>query len=469
VKLRYNRRRVSASKAISEEGIISAAWKIWNKGATASQQALFEKLKVELCNRRSRTFLELNLLMALRRFERFAEYTGASIVASSLDVLPPDLNDWGDTDYPHVGYLVDELHGQVLTEWVCRDRERCVRMEAGEQKELLLERLREYDKLALTCIQVRLRWSSDPKPSFRTWCSRRKTAEFVCSQCGSFNSFVGGRTFCSSCAHIACPWPGASEQVTAAYLYDLELFGGLSEQHDAKHRRTNKQVQIRTIHAKQWGWRPIQAVKRLDRKMIGMSGNKPPDHLVVLLFDIWNLERKGLSNHNYYRASKERAAEMYRDRVTEIYNGPGKSAWDAAEREQIELQQQLDVISTAIYEAAGGKFNINSPKQLAEVLFDQLGLPSGGRTAKAGSRSTKAQVLEKLAADYPIANQVIEYRELAKLKGTSVDFLKNGEQPISFSKLKTLMESISPEQRLEKVRDLVRPEIWWAYGSPGRG
>ena len=89
----------------------------------------------------------------------------------------------------------------------------------------------------------------------------------------------------------------------------------------------------------------------------------------------------------------------------------------------VELQKQLDGISAAIYEAAGVKFNINSPKQLAEVLFDQLGLPSGGRTAKTGSRSTKAQVLEKLAADYPIANQIIEYRELAKLKGTYVDSL----------------------------------------------
>ena len=89
----------------------------------------------------------------------------------------------------------------------------------------------------------------------------------------------------------------------------------------------------------------------------------------------------------------------------------------------VELQKQLDGISAAIYEAAGGKFNINSPKQLAEVLFDQLGLPSGGRTAKTGSRSTKAQVLEKLAADHPIASQVIEYRELAKLKGTYVDSL----------------------------------------------
>ena len=88
-----------------------------------------------------------------------------------------------------------------------------------------------------------------------------------------------------------------------------------------------------------------------------------------------------------------------------------------------ELQVQIDAISAAIYEAAGSKFNINSPKQLGEVLFDRLGLPSGGRTAKTGSRSTKAQVLEKLAGDYPIARRVIEYRERAKLKGTYVDAL----------------------------------------------
>ena len=89
----------------------------------------------------------------------------------------------------------------------------------------------------------------------------------------------------------------------------------------------------------------------------------------------------------------------------------------------VELGAQLDVLSAAIHEEAGGEFNINSPKQLAEILFDKLELPSGGRTAKTGSRSTKAEVLEKLADDYPIARQVIEYRELNKLKGTYVDSL----------------------------------------------
>ena len=87
------------------------------------------------------------------------------------------------------------------------------------------------------------------------------------------------------------------------------------------------------------------------------------------------------------------------------------------------MEEQLDELRDEIYAAAGEEFNVNSPKQLATVLFDRLGLPAGGRTAKTGSRSTKAEVLEKLAADYPIAARIIEYRELAKLKGTYVDSL----------------------------------------------
>ncbi len=88
-----------------------------------------------------------------------------------------------------------------------------------------------------------------------------------------------------------------------------------------------------------------------------------------------------------------------------------------------QLGGELEVLREKIYEGAEGEFNINSPKQLAEVLFDRLGLPSGGRTAKTGSRSTRAAVLEQLADEYPIARQIIEYRELAKLKSTYIDAL----------------------------------------------
>ena len=87
-----------------------------------------------------------------------------------------------------------------------------------------------------------------------------------------------------------------------------------------------------------------------------------------------------------------------------------------------QFAERIESLRAGIYEIAGESFNLNSPKQLAEVLFDRLELPAGGKTAK-GSRSTKAEVLEALAQDYPIVSQILEYREFSKLKSTYVDAL----------------------------------------------
>jgi DNA polymerase-1 len=86
-----------------------------------------------------------------------------------------------------------------------------------------------------------------------------------------------------------------------------------------------------------------------------------------------------------------------------------------------ELDEAITHVAERIYEQAGGPFNIDSPKQLAEVLFDRLGLTSR-RTGKAG-RSTDAEVLEQLSDQHPIAEMILEYRTLAKLKNTYVDKL----------------------------------------------
>ena len=76
-----------------------------------------------------------------------------------------------------------------------------------------------------------------------------------------------------------------------------------------------------------------------------------------------------------------------------------------------------------IYEEAGTEFNINSPKQLGEILFEKLKLP-GGKKTKSGY-STAADVLEKLSVDYPIVNDILEYRTLSKLNSTYAEGLQN--------------------------------------------
>ncbi|TYP95048.1 DNA polymerase I [Fodinibius salinus] len=86
------------------------------------------------------------------------------------------------------------------------------------------------------------------------------------------------------------------------------------------------------------------------------------------------------------------------------------------------LREDLLEIEEKIYEKAGTEFNINSPKQLGEVLFDRMGLPPGKKT-KTGQYSTAESVLKKLAADYEMPDLILEYRALKKLKSTYVDAL----------------------------------------------
>lgn len=85
------------------------------------------------------------------------------------------------------------------------------------------------------------------------------------------------------------------------------------------------------------------------------------------------------------------------------------------------LAVQIKEIEERIYKEAGHQFNINSPKQLGEILFGEMGLP-GGKKTKTGY-STSASVLEKLEPDYPFVRDVMEYRQLTKLKSTYADGL----------------------------------------------
>jgi len=88
-----------------------------------------------------------------------------------------------------------------------------------------------------------------------------------------------------------------------------------------------------------------------------------------------------------------------------------------------ELQTALERSRERIHELAGTEFNIDSPKQMREVLFDRLGLKPRRTTAKSRVASTDAQSLEQFAEEHEIAREILEYRELAKLKGTYVDAL----------------------------------------------
>lgn len=87
------------------------------------------------------------------------------------------------------------------------------------------------------------------------------------------------------------------------------------------------------------------------------------------------------------------------------------------------MEETIQSLTAEIHELAGKPFNINSPQQLGKVLFEDLKLPAPARSGKGKALSTAADVLEELAADHAIVSKVLEYRQLAKLKGTYVDAL----------------------------------------------
>ena len=92
----------------------------------------------------------------------------------------------------------------------------------------------------------------------------------------------------------------------------------------------------------------------------------------------------------------------------------------AAQSQQ--LAERMMQLEQQAYEIAGQPFNLGSPKQIGEILFNRLGLPVKKKTAS-GAPSTDEEVLQELAADYPLPARILEHRSLAKLKGTYTDKL----------------------------------------------
>ncbi|HQU63550.1 MAG TPA: DNA polymerase, partial [Nitrosomonas sp.] len=92
------------------------------------------------------------------------------------------------------------------------------------------------------------------------------------------------------------------------------------------------------------------------------------------------------------------------------------------QKQNLELSEKLDVLEQRAFQISGQSFNLNSPKQIQEILFDRLKLPVVKKTPK-GVPSTNEDVLQQLALDYPLPKILLEYRTLSKLKSTYTDKL----------------------------------------------
>jgi len=92
------------------------------------------------------------------------------------------------------------------------------------------------------------------------------------------------------------------------------------------------------------------------------------------------------------------------------------------------FSQKMAGLEAEIHELAGTTFNVGSPKQLGEILFDKMGLP-GGEKGKTGAYATGADILEDLATEHELPGRVLDWRQLAKLKSTYTDALQDHINP----------------------------------------
>jgi DNA polymerase-1 len=147
---------------------------------------------------------------------------------------------------------------------------------------------------------------------------------------------------------------------------------------------------------------------------------------------------------------------------------------DRKELDKMSLSMEKEVrrLEKEIWELAGSEFNVNSPTQLAEILFDKLNLQPNARRGKAKARSTAVDILEELSAQHPLPAKIIEYREIAKLKSTYVDALpklihpETGRLHTSFSQTGTAtgrLSSSDPNLQNIPIRSELGREIRAAF------
>ena len=136
------------------------------------------------------------------------------------------------------------------------------------------------------------------------------------------------------------------------------------------------------------------------------------------------------------------------------------------------MEKEVRRLEKEIWELAGLEFNVNSPTQLAEILFDKLNLQLPARRGKGKVRSTAADILEEMAGQHALPGKVIEYREIAKLKSTYVDALpklihpETGRLHTSFSQTGTAtgrLSSSDPNLQNIPVRSELGREIRAAF------
>ena len=222
--------------------------------------------------------------------------------------------------------------------------------------------------------------------------------------------------------------------------YDLEVKGPLFDTMIA-HYLTNPELKHNLTYLSETylDYSPVEI-----SSLIGSKGSKQGSMRNVALDKITEYagEDADLTFQLYQHLSKELEAPHLQQLYTEIeaplikvlttmeYNGVHVDGDFLSEYSKI-LGEEATTIADEIFAIAGAPFNIDSPKQVGEVLFDRLKLPYKGRKTKTGQYSTSEDKLKELAEEHDIVSKILAFRSLTKLKSTYADALSKIVNPKS--------------------------------------
>ena len=177
--------------------------------------------------------------------------------------------------------------------------------------------------------------------------------------------------------------------------------------------------------------------------LLPYAGERADLPLVLAPALLEDVEREGLTR--VYRELEQPLIPV----LAAIERAGIKVDCDALAEQGRAMQTQLDELSGQIYALAGvGEFNINSPKQLADVLFEKLNLQPGKKTGKTRAVSTAVDVLEDLALTHEVPGLVLKWRSIQKLKGTYVDALPALVNPATGRVHTTFNQAVAATGRL---------------------
>ncbi|MDR1677115.1 MAG: DNA polymerase I, partial [Deltaproteobacteria bacterium] len=216
---------------------------------------------------------------------------------------------------------------------------------------------------------------------------------------------------------------------------DRNDLGSLSQKHLGRHLMTLPEIATDV--------KKPSLAKSSPGKILGYAGARAAAALTIYPVLINKLKDNPALEKLYGQLELPLAELLTRIEETGVLVEPS-----ALEALSVELGKTMEERAEIIYRQAGKQFNLASPKQLAEVLFNDLKLPVGKKTAKTTTYSTDNEVLTELALQFGIASDILIYREVSKLKNTYADKLPLAIDPVTKRIHTTFNQALTATGRL---------------------